>query len=186
MPRAASAVVSAAALMTVMACSGLSDSEAESLVRAYNDRLIEAYRSGDYEIMEEVAGNEEAKKLFGLIGVKMDIGVTLDAQLLDIRFEGVERLGSSVEILTDERWYYQDRRIGAGDVVGPQSIDHYVMRYVLREEAGRWVVSEVRFEEPPEVGRADELEENLARQGHSLPDPDRDGDAARDSTGGDR
>ena len=39
-------------------------------MRRYNEKLIEAYRLGDERIVDGLVGDEEGKKLLGLIGVK--------------------------------------------------------------------------------------------------------------------
>lgn len=136
-------------------CTGLSESGAEDLVRAYNEQLMEAYRLGDPELMGGLVGDSEGRKLLGLIGAKLDMGLTLDSELQSMDFLGVERVGESVQVLTDETWHYRDRVVGTGEVFGPESTDHYLMRYVLRRPGGSWVVDAVRFEAEPEVGRAD-------------------------------
>ncbi len=142
-------------LTATAACSGLSDRKAEALVRRYNDRLVEAYRTADVEVLEGLVGDQEGKKLTGLIGVKRDMGITLDAELLTFEVLAVERKRESVDVLTDERWFYRDRRIGTGETVGQESADRYSLRYVLRKVKGTWVVEAVRFEGPPQVGRTD-------------------------------
>lgn len=135
-------------------CGSLSDSGAEKLVRAYNEKLIEAYRTGDEKVVDALVGDEEAKKLVGLIGVKLDMGLTLEASLLELKPLGVARPGADeVHVLTEERWHYRDRKISTNETVGQESDDHYFMRYVLRRIEGRWRVARVAFEKPPAVGR---------------------------------
>jgi len=147
----ASAVVPS--LLVVAGCRGLGEAKATRLVRAYNDKVIEAFRTGDARLVEAVAGPKEAKKLSGLIGVKLDQGLTLDAQLLELRVLKVERVKDAVLVDTAEEWYYRERRIGSGQPVGQDSRDRYQMRYVLRPLDKRWVVDEIQFAAPPQVGR---------------------------------
>lgn len=135
-------------------CRELPDRRAEALVRKYNEKLIEAFRLGDERIIERLVGDQEAKKILGLIGVKTDLGITLDAALTEFRVTAVERPGpGAVDVLTEERWLYRDRRIGSGATVGQESHDHYFMRYALKKEGRTWVVFKISFERPPEVGR---------------------------------
>ncbi len=143
-----------ATLPAAASCSGLSERKAEALVRRYNQQLVEAYRTADVELMEGLVGDQEGKKLTGLIGVKRDMGITLDAELLMLKVLAVEPRSGSIAVLTDERWRYRNRRIGTGETVGEESTDHYSLRYVLGKTKGTWVVEAVRFESPPEVGRA--------------------------------
>ena len=144
----------AATLAALTGCRALPRERAESLVRRYNAKLIQAYRLGDERVIEGLVGDSEAKKILGLIGVKADMGITLDAALTEFRLTGLERQGrDAVDVLTEERWHYRDRQIGSGETVGQQSDDHYFLRYALRKERKSWVVSQVSFERPPEVGR---------------------------------
>jgi hypothetical protein len=147
--------------------------EAERLVRRYNDQLIAAFRAGDAGLMEGLVGEEEARRLYGLIGVKSDMGITLDAALQEFSVLGVEHSGDGLLVRTEERWAYRDRRIGGGETVGPPSEDHYRMRYMLLRVRDTLVVAQVRFAAPPEVGRAAQIESShealmrsrLAREG---------------------
>jgi hypothetical protein len=141
-------------LASALGCRPFSDAEAEKLVRTYNTRLMEAFRTGDEQVMEGLVGDEEGKKLLGLIGVKADMGMNLDSALTEFRVLRVERpSGKVIDVVTEERWHYLNRQIGTGLVVGMPSDDHYVMRYALAQEGKTWVVSKVAFEKPPVVGR---------------------------------
>ncbi len=146
----------AALALGLSACGGISDAEAVRRVEEYNRVVTEAYRSGDVRGLEAVAGPGEAKKVAALVGVNLDMGITLDAQLLDFQATGVERRGDAVVVSTAERWYYADRRIGTGEQVGQDSTDRYRMRYHLRREQGRWLVSEIEHAAQPVVGRREE------------------------------
>lgn len=133
---------------------GRDDARAGALVRAYNDRVVLAYRAADPQLVEEVAGPEEAKRLTGLIGVKLDQGLTLDAILLELEVRGVARRDGEVLVSTRERWAWTERRVGSGDAVGAPSEDRYELRYRLGRAGGRWKVLGVEFAAPPQVGRA--------------------------------
>ena len=144
-----------ATLLVIAGCRGLPDQRAEALVRNYNEKLIEAYRMSDERIVEGLVGEDEAKKILGLIGVKADMGITLDGTLTEFRMTGIQRPSEeTVDVLTEERWHYRDRKIGTGETVGEESDDHYFMRYTLARAKGSWIVSSVAFERPPKVGRS--------------------------------
>jgi hypothetical protein len=143
----------AACALAAAACHRVSDADAEKVVRAYLARIVEAYRASDAEIAAPVASQREATKLTGLIGVKRDADLTLDAELLEIAFDRFARDGQEVVVETRERWRYRDRQIGTGKRVGEESYDAYRMRYHLAREKGRWVVDRLDFAEPPQVGR---------------------------------
>lgn len=139
----------AGALLAAAGCSRLSDDEAVALVRSYVDRKADAYRAADAGLVDGVTSTAEGRKILGLIGVKSDMGVTLDAVPLDFTVLRVERAADRVTVFTEERWRYADRRIGSGEQVGQESVDRYRMRYHLAREEGRWVVDAIEFDVPP-------------------------------------
>lgn len=146
-------LVLAVLALPLLACRPMSRDEAVRLVETYNRAVIEALRTGDARLIEPVTGQVEGRKLTGLIGVKIDQGVTMDAALLDLRIIDVEYGREEVVVSTEERWHYLERRIGSGEQVGPDSRDHYFMRYHLRRPEKRWVVDRIEYAKPPEVGR---------------------------------
>jgi hypothetical protein len=135
------------------ACTRFSDAQAEALVRKYLAALIEAYRASDEEVVDPLVGEVEGNRLVGLIGVKRDIGLFLDAKLTDVQFERFDRDGERLSVVTREQWYYRDRRIGSGEQVGDDSTDSYRLRYHVAQYKGRWVIAQVEFVDPPVVGR---------------------------------
>jgi hypothetical protein len=151
--RSIRALAAGCAALCVSAGCRPSDAELVNAVRRYDQAVIEAYRSSDAKPIEAITGEDEGRRLTALIGVKRDMGVTLDAQLLEFRVEGVGREGHDYTVSTVERWYYQDRRIGSGERVGADSTDRYWMRYRLRRRGGALVVTGADFERPPEIGR---------------------------------
>lgn len=162
----------AAFALAASGCGGLDDGAARKLVQAYLSRVIEAYRISDAELAAPVASDREVRKLTGLIGVKRDSDLNLDAQLLEIQFERIERPGKQVRVYTRERWRYRDLQIGTGKQVGEESTDSYRLCYVLGREGGRWVVEETSFVEPPVVGRKVIPMTTDARVLHGLPPKD--------------
>jgi hypothetical protein len=143
----------AALVASVPGCRPLSKAEAVKVVRTYNGAVIEALRSGDARLIDPVTGPEEGRKLTGLIGVKLDQGITMDATLLDFRVLDVAYGRNEAIVSTEERWQYRELRIGTGEQVGPESRDHYFMRYHVRRPEKRWVVDRIEYASPPEVGR---------------------------------
>ena len=140
-------------LLTLAACDRLSDADAERLVRDYNAKVIEAYRTADPQLAAPLVGDAEFKKLTGLIGARQDADLVLDSELLSLDVRAVERARDEVTVTTHERWYYRDRRIGSGAQVGDDSTDEYEMRYVLVRDHGRWLVDRIEWAAPPKVGR---------------------------------
>lgn len=126
---------------------------ARHLVERYNRVVAEAYRRGDARLIDPVVGPNEGRKLTGLIGVRLDMGLTLDSELLSLEVAGVERAKGEWRVRTRERWRYRDRRIGSGEQVGEESTDSYEMLYVFKMIDKAWRVDEIRFTAAPAVGR---------------------------------
>ena len=134
-------------------CHPSSVQQARQLVEHYNQVVSEAYRRGDVKLIDPVVGPREGKKLTGLIGVRLDLGLTLDAQLLTLDVTGIERSKDELRVATKERWRYRDREIGTGKQVGEESSDSYEMLYLFKKTGQAWLVDEIRFTSLPQVGR---------------------------------
>lgn len=134
-------------------CQPASFDHARQLVQRYNDVVSEAYRRGDVKLIGPVVGPNEGRKLTGLIGVRLDLGLTLDSQLLALEVTRVERERDEMRVWTKERWRYRDRKIGTGEQVGEESLDSYEMLYLFKRMDRVWLVDEIRFNAPPQVGR---------------------------------
>jgi len=140
-------------LLGLTACHPVSTERARELVERYNSTVAEAYRRGDVKLADPVVGPNESKKLAGLIGVRLDLGLTLDSELLTLVITHVERRSGELRVRTRERWRYRERRIGSGKQVGEESLDNYEMLYVFKKAGPAWLVDEIQFTSPPEVGR---------------------------------
>lgn len=141
------------AIAALASCRGGGKAEAEQAVRTYLARLVDAYRTSDASLVDPLMSDAQGLKLVGLIGVKRDAGVVLDAQLLELQFTRVERKGDGWLVETRERWHYLDRKIGTGEQVGPDSTDSYGMRYLFSREDGKFVLEDLTFVGQPVVGR---------------------------------
>ncbi len=143
-------------LLMAIVCvsSGCSSREkAAQLVTRYNEVVSEAYRRGDVRLIDPVVGPNEGKKLAGLIGVRLDFGLTLDSQMLALEVIDIDRAKNEMRVRTRERWRYCDRRIGSGERSGEESTDSYEMLYVFKKSGKAWLVDEIQFAAPPKVGR---------------------------------
>ncbi len=146
-------LVGCALAVALAACQRVSMEDARELVERYNRVVSEAYRRGDVRLIDPVVGPNEGKKLTGLIGVRLDMGITLDAKLVALDVTGVEQAMDELRVRTKERWHYRDLKIGSGEQIGEESLDAYEMLYVFRRIDRAWMVDEIRFTAPPQVGR---------------------------------
>ena len=151
--RDAATLLLLAGLAFTSGCDRVSQTQAKQLVERYNQVVSEAYRRGDVRLIDPVVGPNEGKKLTGLIGVRLDLGITLDSQLLALDVIGVEQAKDSLLVQTKERWSYRDLKIGTGAQVGEASQDSYEMTYYFTNMNKTWLVDEIKFAAPPQVGR---------------------------------
>jgi hypothetical protein len=140
-------------LFLTAGCNRVSQSQAKQLVERYNDVVSEAYRRGDVRLLDPVVGPNEGKKITGLIGVRLDFGMTLDSKLLSLDVTRVEQADNQLLVHTKERWRYRDLKIGTGEQVGDASLDSYEMTYCFTNVNKTWLVDEIKFATPPQVGR---------------------------------
>lgn len=162
-----------ACLALTLGCSRVSPSEARVLVARYNQVVSEAYRKNDVRLIDEVVGPDapDGKRLLGLIGVRVDMGLTLDSRLEALEVTGVEQSKDDLRVRTREQWRYRDVRTGTGQQVGEASVDHYEMLYRFKNHKGTWLVEETTFTAPPQVGRK-EVPWNIdAKDAHSMMSP---------------
>ncbi len=142
-----------ASLVFVSGCGRVSKTEAKQLVERYNQVVSEAYRRGDVRLIDPVVGPKEGKRLLGLIGVRSDLGITLDSELVSLEIVGVEQVKNLLQVRTKEHWRYRDLKIGSGEQVGQASQDFYEMTYCFTNANKVWLVDEIKFAAPPRVGR---------------------------------
>lgn len=140
-------------LALTVGCDRVSPTQARQLVERYNQVVSEAYRRGDIRLVDPVVGPNEGKKLTGLIGVRLDMGITLDSKLQSLEITGVKQAKNQLLVRTKERWRYRDLKIGTGAQVGQASQDAYEMTYCFTNVNQAWLVDEIKFATPPQVGR---------------------------------
>ena len=160
-------------LSLALGCGRASTREARALVARYNAVVSEAYRKGDIRLIDAVVGlnTPDGQRLTGLIGVRMDMGLTLDAHLESLEVTGVEQIKEDLQIRTKERWRYRDLKTDTGVQVGEASVDHYDMQYHFRKLKGIWLLEETKFATPPQVGRKAVPWSMEARDAHGMVAP---------------
>ena len=161
------------ALTLALGCGRMSTRAANDLVAHYNEVVSEAYRKGDIRLIDSVVGlnTPDGQRLTGLIGVRSDMGLTLDAHLESLEVTGVEQIKEDLRVRTKERWRYQDLKTDTGVQVGEASVDHYEMLYHFRKLKGIWMLEETKFATPPQVGRKDVPWSMDVRDAHGMVAP---------------
>lgn len=141
--------------LLLLACKPAAHRRARALVARYNEAVCEAYRKGDIRLIDPVVGPQavDGTRLTGLIGVRADMGILLDARLEALEVLGVEEGPEDLQVRTRERWQYRDVEAKTGRQVGEASVDHYEMLYHFKKLKGAWMVEETKFAATPQVGR---------------------------------
>ncbi len=150
---------------------GVSEEEAHALIEKYNEVVSEAYRRCDIRLIDSVVGlnTVAGNRLTGLIGVRLDMGIALDSELVLMEVTGIEQDGNVLQIQTKEHWSYRDLKIGTGEQVGEQSKDNYELLYIFKKFDKRWMVEETKFTSDPQVGRKTMPWGGDARTMHNFP-----------------
>ncbi len=142
-------------IMTSCQKKGIPQDEARALVEKYNEVVSEAYRRCDIRLIDSVVGMNTVAgdRLTGLIGVRLDMGISLDSKLISIEVISAEQEGDLLKINTKEKWAYRDLKIGTGEQVGEKSEDYYELLYIFKKINNKWMVEETKFTSDPKVGR---------------------------------
>ena len=159
-----------ALLLLTLGCGWNSNRKAKALVTRYNEVVCEAYRKGDILLIDSVVGPnaKDGTRLTGLIGVRADMGITLDAHLEALEVLGVEQTKEDLRVRTREQWRYRDFQTKTGVQVGEASVDHYEMLYHFKRHKGAWLVEETKFTATPQVGRKEVPWSMEARDAHGV------------------
>lgn len=130
--------------LALAACSG-TERELARAVRAYDDELVRAYRTGDASGLARFADAGEARKVEVLVGLKTASRLVLESSLEAFEVVRTERgaTADAAAVETRERWRYFDRRLDPGAPPAPAIVSEMTMRYALVREGGRWKVHEV-------------------------------------------
>ncbi|HJV39956.1 MAG TPA: hypothetical protein VJ528_14045 [Geothrix sp.] len=156
-----------------LGCARVTPGQARNLVSRYNEMASEAYRKNDIRLIDTVVGPDapDGKRLTGLIGVRVDMGLTLDAHLESLEVTKVEQTGDELQVRTREQWRYRDVETATGRQVGEASVDHYEMHYRFKRQKGTWLVEETQFAAPPQVGRQTSPWSMDAKDAHAMVGP---------------
>ena len=123
------------------------------LIEVHNVGKTYPGADGAVRALDDVSITLPSGKLTGLIGIRLDLGLTLDSELLALEVTGVEPGKNELRVRTKGQWIYRDRKIGTGEQVGEESRDSYEMLYVFKYVNKAWLVDEIQFASQPEVGR---------------------------------
>ncbi len=115
------------------------------IVRAYNDAVILAHRTGDISKLGDVAGEREARILGVLVTTKRGAGLVLEATLERIEIQRSQKSGPDSEIIeTSEQWRYYDRPLKPGSSPGQIIETAMKVQYECERTGNLWKVIKVK------------------------------------------
>jgi hypothetical protein len=128
---------------------------ARAAVARYNERLVEALRSGSSAPLREVARPEELARVDGLLASLAADGKVMRARQTDSRvlFVTVNSRRDGVTLVdTAESWEYEHRALARPDAPAAVKRARYRLQYELLRQGGGFVVHQVVDHGPPEAG----------------------------------
>lgn len=115
------------------------------IVRAYNDAVILAHRTGDTSRLAGVAGESEARIVSVLVATKRGSGLVLEATLEHLAVDRVQKTSAATMVIeTNERWRYFDRPLQPGGNPAQPILAAMKVLYECERSAGAWKVMKVK------------------------------------------
>jgi hypothetical protein len=134
----------ALALVLALGACRSGEREAVGAVRAYDDTLVAAFRTGDASGLRDVASEDEARRVEVLLAIKAERRVVLESALESFEVVRVEVPARGAALVdARERWRYLERPLDPGAAAGPPVVSAMTMRYHLGPEGGRLKVRQV-------------------------------------------
>ena len=128
-------------------CAENSTEAVTAVVRAYNNAVIEAYRTGSAQPLLPYASEKEMNKVQVLVDLKMSNRLVLESELQSLELlSAVREPDDTYTVRTRERWKYFDRPLQVGVPPGPTFVADMFIRYTLRREGDRWKVQKLSAE----------------------------------------
>jgi hypothetical protein len=134
-----------AALFTLSCFACTSADDPLKIVRAYNDAVILAYRTGDTSKLPNVAGEREAQVIGVLIATKRGAGLVLESTLERVEVVRAEKTGPHAQLIeTKEQWKYYDRPLKPGGKPGQTIQAAMKLQYECERVKNVWKVMKVK------------------------------------------
>lgn len=139
------AVAATAAWLCLRSQADVPAIEIESVIRRYNELLVEGYRALNMGRMHEVASQLQAEDEYIHMSSLAEGGVRLDPDLKNLEFVSVSVESTSAHAETRETWDYRHYSRTTGKLVLEQKDLVYHLAWDLsREPNGTWLVTDVR------------------------------------------
>ncbi|MBI5025886.1 MAG: hypothetical protein HZA08_08810 [Nitrospirae bacterium] len=129
----------------------------KDVVMSYNRKLIDAAKTGDLELLRDIASEDVVRRLYFWIAAWSDSGVYMEAELKDIKYKSVDISRQTAKVLTLEKWVYDYRSIKNNQIVLPPSHLLYEMEYVLQKNKdnknNNWIITEINIKSETQEGQ---------------------------------
>jgi hypothetical protein len=109
----------------------------------YNQRLVEAYRSRQPDLLEGVASATEIARTSRLITGLLARARYMEARQDRLEFQSVRVSGPNADADTEERWAYEHRALASPGERVPAKEATYRLKYRLKRQGEGWIVDEV-------------------------------------------
>lgn len=125
-------------------------------VTKYNNAIIELYRTVSPVKLNEIALEEESKKVQNYMSIFLPGERLMDAEYQKIEFNEVTVDGDSAVAMTSEDWTFRWIHFKTGEEIEPWTDIKYKMRYDLTLTDGKWMIAKAtdleNVEELPSEG----------------------------------
>jgi hypothetical protein len=141
-------IAPAAVALLLSGCSrGGQGADAEAVraaISRYDELLRDGYQRQNMSFMREVASEEQAAKLYGHMAALAEGDLRMSAALGELRFVRIDfPAPGEASAETREVWDFTHYRVKTGEKYAEEKGFVYRMRYGLRRQQGRWMVSAV-------------------------------------------
>jgi hypothetical protein len=115
------------------------------IIRAYNDAVILAYRTGDTSRLVDVAGEREARIVSVLVTTKRGSGLVMEATLERLEVLSFQKTSPDSQLIqTSEQWRYYDRPLKPGSDPGQVIEASMKVQYECARSGTAWKVMKVK------------------------------------------
>lgn len=138
-------LVAPIALLLAVAGCGRTPSDADAVratIARYNELLRDGYQRQNMNFMREVASEEQAAKLYAHMAALGEGKLRLVSSLRELGFQRVDfPAADQASVETREVWDFTHYRIETGEKYAEEQGFVYEMRYTLRREQAKWLVT---------------------------------------------
>ncbi|WP_457635646.1 hypothetical protein [Persephonella sp.] len=123
----------------------------KQVIKMYNRTIVEEAKTDRHrdirtfvKMMEDIATEKVAKKLYIWIQSWHENGLFMDSQIKKIKFLDISINKKSAKAVTEEHWSYKyfDKRINK--IVKPETNIFYRVEYSLIKKGNRWLISKIK------------------------------------------